>query len=204
MSHEDIDFLDIEEKITGVTRDRPSNELLLASEFNEIVDRINDTITLVNACANSIESRDIAQYSFFNQSVVVDVQNTTDYYEIPLAQAAPSPENIGFTKSGNVIQYTSPQERVFIVSAILSFTTGSNQSIRARVFSDGEPVEESTAQVTSGTAGRAQSITTRALVRMNGVNNISIRLRNVSSDSNITVTNLNVIIDPSGPGEIEI
>lgn len=97
--------------------------------------------------------------------------------------------------SSNRLTYLGSISQKFKVSAIATFSSGSNDKIGIFVAKNGVPLIESGTYSTANTAGRVENAVCQAVTILNQNDIVEIFVSNDSSTSSITVSSLNVIID---------
>ena len=99
-----------------------------------------------------------------------------------------------FTNTDNRATYIGSLTRFFKVTASLSLESGNNNQIGVYIAKNGTLINESEVYGTTSGSGRAENIVVQTLVQLSENDYIEIFVENDSSTSNITVTDLNVII----------
>ena len=99
-----------------------------------------------------------------------------------------------FTNTDNRATYIGSLTRFFKVTSTLSLESGNNNQIGVYIAKNGTLINESEVYGTTSGSGRAENIVVQTLVQLSENDYIEIFVENDSSTSNITVTDLNVII----------
>jgi hypothetical protein len=100
-----------------------------------------------------------------------------------------------FTNTDNRATYEGALTRFFKVTATLSVTSGNNNQIGVYIAKNGGVIAESEVYGTTSGSGRAENIVVQTLVELTATDYIEIWVENDSSSQNITVTDMNVIIE---------
>lgn len=100
-----------------------------------------------------------------------------------------------FTNTDNRATYTGAIKRDFKVTAVLSVQSGNNNQIGLYIAKNGVVLPESEIYVTTNAAGRAEGGVCQTIVGMNENDYIEVFAENDTSTSNVTVTELNVIVE---------
>jgi hypothetical protein len=95
----------------------------------------------------------------------------------------------------NRATYDGAIARDFRVTVTLSLSSGNNHQISAYVFKNGTAIAESVVNLTTNDGGRLENGMMQATVEMLDTNYIEIFVENNTSATNITVEDLNVIIE---------
>jgi hypothetical protein len=101
----------------------------------------------------------------------------------------------GLVHSNNRVTYTGSTARIFQCSGIASITGATNNELHLAFFKNDTLIPCSEQQVTAPTGGRVTNIPFQCLVELGLNDYIEVWTKNASSDQNITLQNLNVIID---------
>jgi hypothetical protein len=100
-----------------------------------------------------------------------------------------------FTNSNNRATYTGGISRLFTVTAIVSVTsTSSNDQIGIYIAKNGSIITSSEAYLTTNTANRAENLMVQTLVSLSTNDYVEIFAENATDNSDITVTDLNVVV----------
>lgn len=102
-----------------------------------------------------------------------------------------------FVNGDNIATYAGALTGFFRVTATLSFTSGTNNQIRAAVYKNGFILPESEIISTANSGGRSENIVLQAIVQFDGGagDYVEIFVANASAVANITVSELSVIVE---------
>ena len=95
----------------------------------------------------------------------------------------------------NRATYDGAITRDFKVTAVCSFTSGNNNQVDVYVAKNGSVLNESETYVTTNAAGRLENGTVQVLTELQDTDYIEIWVENNTAVTNITVEDLNVIIE---------
>jgi hypothetical protein len=138
-------------------------------------------------------SRQVSEYYMNGNATATVVAATNTEYKV-LGTTTSGSLTSKFTNTNNRATYAGKIERIFTVSANLSLTSGNNHQIGVYIAKNGTIIPESESYMTTNGAGRAESGYVQALVVLTENDYIEIFVENATAASNITVTELNVII----------
>lgn len=138
-------------------------------------------------------SREVSQYYMNGNATATTVSATNTEYKVAGTTTSGSLTS-KFTNTDNRATYTGSIERIFTVTATLSVTSGNNNQIGMYVAKNGTVITESETYITTNGSGRAEAATIQALVTLSTNDYIEIWVENSTSTTDITVTNLNVLI----------
>lgn len=100
-----------------------------------------------------------------------------------------------FTNTDNKATYTGTLTRFFRVSATLSVSSGNNNQVGAYIAKNGTVINSSEVYGTTNGNGRFENITVQTIVSLSTNDYIEIFVENATATNNITVTDMNVIIN---------
>ena len=100
-----------------------------------------------------------------------------------------------FTNTDNRATYTGVIQRDFKVSAVMSVTSGNNNQVGVYIAKNGAVVAESEIFVTTNAGGRAEGAVCQAIIEAVTDDYIEIFVENATGTTNITATELNVIVE---------
>lgn len=154
---------------------------------------VTDNKTLFEKCKGISNTVEVSQYymngnatatTIASAGVAVKASGTTTSASVTQK----------FTNTDNRATYVGSFTRFFKVTAVMSFTSGSNDVIGCYITKNGVIIPESEIYQQTDANGSFQSNSIQALVELNTNDYIEIFVENSSSATNITVTDLNVII----------
>jgi len=138
-------------------------------------------------------SREVSQYYMNGNTTATAVAAKNTEYKAAGTTTSGSLTS-KFTNTDNRATYTGSIERIFTVSATLSVTSGNNNQIGMYVAKNGTVIPESETYMTTNGSGRAEAAAIQAIVTLATNDYVEIFVENATSVNNITVTELNVII----------
>lgn len=123
------------------------------------------------------------------------ILNTTDFYKVAGTTIA-SADNSKYTMTNNRLTNNAIIERKYLVQATLSFTAGANNVCQFGFLDSKLDVirEPSKTKSTANAGGRAENVTLQCVVNHSDGDYIELHVRNTSATTNVTVTDMNVII----------
>ena len=139
-------------------------------------------------------SSDISQY-FMNGNVVA---TTILAIGAPIKAAGSTTSSIitsKFTNSDNRATYNGALTKFFKVSASLSLTSGNNRQLSIYIAKNGAVINDSIVNATASGNGRSENVVSHTLVELTADDYVEIFVANETDTQNITVTDLNVIIE---------
>jgi len=104
--------------------------------------------------------------------------------------------NNGFINGSDRITCLVSKLSIYLVKVVLNFSSGNNNQIDFGVFTSrlNEVKPESIIQTTANSSGRQENVVVQALVAMAKDDYFEVHVRNTSAATNVTVTNINVIV----------
>lgn len=139
-------------------------------------------------------SADVAQY-YMNGNATATVISATDSPVKVAGTTTSASVTQKFTNTANRATYVGALNRFFKVTATLSLNSGNNNQIGIYVAKNGVVIPESEIYITSNASGRAEAAVVQTLTQLTENDYIEIWVENETSTSNITVTELNVIVE---------
>lgn len=163
--------------------------------YNSGVQYTDNKALFVN-CKGINNSDSIANYYMSDNATVTNVITVATPLKIAGTTTANS-INQKFTHTSNRETYTGAINRNFKVTATVSVTSASaNDQIGFYVAKNGTVLTESEMYVTTNASARAESVTIQTLVSLVTNDYIEIWVENDTDASDVTVTFLNVVIEP--------
>lgn len=153
-----------------------------------------DNKALFNNNIGISNSADVSQFFMNGNTTPTIVSSTGVEYKIEGTTTSSSVTQ-KFTNTNNRATYTGALNRFFKVTANLSLSSGNNNQIGAYIAKNGVILPESEIYGTTNSGGRSENITIQTLVELTANDYIEIFVENETSTSNITVTDLNVIVE---------
>lgn len=141
-----------------------------------------------------INSADVSQYYMNGNATATVVSVQGDTYKVAGTTTSSSVTQ-KFTNTNNRATYIGALTRFFKVTATLSANSGNNNQIGCYVAKNGSIIADSEVYITTNASGRAEAATVQTLVQLTANDYIEIFVENDSGTTDITVTDLNVIIE---------
>jgi hypothetical protein len=167
------------------------------SEQNQYLSGVNDTSnkSLFSKCVGIINTAVNGQMYMQDNTVATTISNTTDFVKVAGVTTA-SVDNAKYTVTDNKLTNNAVIQRKYLVTCTLSFSSGNNNICQFGFYDSklGAVREPSKTKATANSAGRAENITMNCVVNHSNTNEIEIHVRNTSSTSNVTVSDMNVVI----------
>lgn len=154
----------------------------------------SDNKALFSNCQGIDNSADVAQY-FMNGNATATVISSVGVEVKVAGTTTNGAATQKFTHSDNRATYVGALTRFFKVTATLSVSSGNNNQVGAYIAKNGTIIPESEIYGTTNSGGRAENIVIQTLVELTENDYIEIFVENETATTNITVTDLNVIID---------
>jgi hypothetical protein len=145
-------------------------------------------------CRGISNSGSIAQYYMQGNATATTVSATNTFYKIA-GTTSPGQFVEKFTLTNNRATYAGALVGFFKITAIITLTSGSNNVIAGRVAFNGTTLNSSQSKATANGSGRAENMVVSDIVQLQTTNYIEIFLSNNSATNNITVEDMNVIIE---------
>jgi len=173
-----------------------SKSTLAGTEVLQIVDSGTNkktTVADINSYVDE-QSKGLAQYYMVGNSTATTISATSTFYKIAgTTSQGITPDN--FTLADNKATFTGSASTNFKVTAVLSLTAGNNQDIDLRIAKNGTTQARSHQEVTTSGSGSAQNIVVKDIFTLTTNDYIELFVANNTSTTNITVIDLNVIIE---------
>lgn len=139
-------------------------------------------------------SREASQYYMNGNTTVTPIASAGDTQKVR-GTTTSGTYTSKFTNTDNRATYIGAITKTFKVTAVLSFTSGTNDIIGCYVAKNGTIIPESEVYQQTDTNGDFSSNAIQAIVELSTNDYIEIFVENASDGSDITVSDLNVIID---------
>lgn len=153
-----------------------------------------DNKALFNNNVGIDNSADVSQYYMNGNATATVISATATEYKISGTTTSGSATQ-KFTNTDNRSTYTGALTRFFKVTATISVTSGNNNEIGLYIGKNGTVLPESEIYGTTNSGGRAENIVCQTLVELTNGDYIEIFCENNTSTSNVTATDLNVIVE---------
>jgi hypothetical protein len=155
----------------------------------------NDNKALFQNCRGVTNSISIGQAYMVNNVVATTIAVAGTFYKI-IGTTSPSVLNQRFSHSANRLTFDGQIGGAFKITAILSCSSGNNQLLLTRVALNGTTVPQSESQISTSGNGRSENIVVAAIISLAATDYIEIFVANSTSSTNITVSELNFIVEP--------
>ena len=154
----------------------------------------SDNKALFSTNTGIINSADISQY-YMNGNATATIISSTGL-PVKVAGATTSASITSkFTNTDNRATYIGALNRFFKVTATMSLSSGNGNQIGTYISKNGAILSESEIYVTTNASGRAENVTVQTLVQLQNDDYIEVFVENNTSINNITVSDLNVIVE---------
>lgn len=141
-----------------------------------------------------INTGSIGQYRMTDNAVATTVSLQNTFYKI--AGTTLSGDFVEkFTITSNRATYTGALTGYFKVTVVATASSGNNQLLKFRVGLNGTPQASSESKVTTSGSGRSENIKTHTIMSLVTGDFIEVFVANSTAASNVTVSDLNVIIE---------
>jgi hypothetical protein len=152
-----------------------------------------DNRSLFDKCTGIINSGNISQYYMNGNATPTPIASTGIAYKAEgITTSAAVTQK--FTNTNNRATYIGALSKHFSVTASLSVTSGNNHQIGIYIAKNGIVLPESEIYITTNGAGRAEGAVVQSLVLLENGDYIEVFVENETAVTNITITDLNVII----------
>jgi hypothetical protein len=153
-----------------------------------------DNKALFEGCRGIENSGSVAQYYMNANAVATDI--VTQNVFVKAAGTTTAGTIIQrFTHTNNRATYVGALSGIFKVTISVSATSGNNQALLFRVAKNGTTIAQSEVEETTSGTGRSQTLICQDLVSLVTNDFIELWVANGSTNQDITVENLNVIIE---------
>lgn len=156
------------------------------------IDHTDNKSLFVN-CNGITNSSEIASYYMNNNATVTTITTVDTAVKIE-GTTTDSAVTQKFTHTNNRQTYVGSITRFFKVSATVSFDSGNNKVVGCYIYKNGVEVTESEVYGTTNGSGRAENVTIQAILELQTNDYVEIWIENSTDTTNVTVTDLNVIL----------
>ena len=153
----------------------------------------NDNKSLFRNCRGINNSAEISQYHMNGNATTTVISSTNTPVKVEGATTS-SAITQKFTNTDNRATYTGALTRIFAVTATLSASSGNNNQVGSYISKNGITIDESEVYITTNGVGKFEGCAIHTLVELSTNDYIEIFIENNSSTTNISVTDLNIII----------
>ena len=150
---------------------------------------------LFTACTAIQNTAVNGQLFMVDNAVATVIEDTTNFVKV-VGTTTASVDNQKYAHSNNRLTNEAVIKRKYLITASLSFTAGANNVCQFGFFdSELDDIRTpSKIKSTANTGGRAENITLQCVVSHSVGNYIEVWARNTSNTTNITVTDMNLVI----------
>jgi hypothetical protein len=134
-----------------------------------------------------------ANYFDFSSASVTTVAQSNTWVKLNTTTTQGFSRN-GLSHSNNRLTWTGATTRVFRLEGVASVVSGSNNVIHVAFFKNGDLWPCSEQDSTVGTGGKSTAIPFHCLIELATNDFIEVYVKNASGTANITLDNVNVII----------
>lgn len=152
-----------------------------------------DNEAVISNCVGVINSREVSQY-YINGNTTSTAIATAGVAVKAAGTTTSGPLTSKFTNTANRATYTGAVAKIFKGTATLSLSAGNNDSIGVYFAKNGTIIPESEMYATTDSNGELVNVTAQALVTLATNDYLEIFVENESAAVDITVADMNVII----------
>lgn len=145
-------------------------------------------------CRGITNSASISNYYMNGNATATSVAATNTPYKVSGTTSSSSVTQ-KFTNTSNRSTYTGAIQRDFKVTAVLSVNSGNNHQVGIYIAKNGTVLPESEIYVTTNAGGRAEGGVAQVITELTQSDYIEVFVENGTATSDITVTELNVIVE---------
>lgn len=145
-------------------------------------------------CRGVINSANIAHMTMTGNATATTISATSTPVKVAGTTVA-QPITQRFTHTANRLTSDGAIVRAYKVTAILSFTSGTNNEIGAYVALNGTVIDNSETYATANASGRAENTAVQTITELTETDYIEIFVENNSIVSDITVSDMNVVVE---------
>lgn len=153
-----------------------------------------DNKALFEGCRGIENSGSVAQYYMQGNTTATDIVTQNVFVKGAGATTAGT-LNQRFTLTDNRATYVGALTGIFKITVSVSATSGNNQLLRFRIAKNGTTSAQSEVEETTSGSGRSQTLICQDLVSLTTNDYIELWVANGSTNQDITIDNLNVIIE---------
>lgn len=154
----------------------------------------NDNKALFVNCRGIENSAEVAYYYMYGNANATTISATSTPYKIAGTTTNGSITQ-KFTHSNNKALFSGAITRTFKVSVTATMTSGNNQLLGLYIGKNGTVLPDSENKQTTTGSGRSENMKCQSVVSLAQNDYIEIFVENYTATTNITVTDLNVIIE---------
>jgi hypothetical protein len=147
-------------------------------------------------CKGISNSRTIAHYFMNTNATATVISVIATPYKI-LGTTTAGSVNQRFTHTNNRATYTGAISQTFDITAVITATSGNNQLLGFYITKNGTVITDSESRVTTSGSGRSENVKCQTFVELATGDYIDIVAENHTATTNITATDLSVMIRPT-------
>lgn len=155
----------------------------------------NDNKALFQNCRGVVNSTSLGQAYMVDNATPTTISVSGTFYKI-LGTTIAGTINQRFSHSNNRLTFDGQINGAFKITTIISCSSGNNQLLLARIAVNGVTIVASESQISTSGSGRSENLTAMAIVELGSTDYIEIFIANSTSTSNVTVSELNFIVEP--------
>lgn len=156
----------------------------------------SDTKARFSECRGIDNSGNIAQYYMNgNATATVVVSDSTFYKVAGTTSSGAFVEKFDVTGASNRAVYQGALKGFYKVTAIATLSSGNNHQVAFRVAVDGTTSAQSESRTTTNGSGKSENMICSDIVLLSNANYVEIFVANYTSATDVTVEDLNVIIE---------
>lgn len=144
-------------------------------------------------CRGVINSANIAHMTMTGNATATVIAATNTPVKVA-GTTTIQPITQRFTHTSNRLTSDGAIVRAYKVTAVLSFTSGTNNVIGSYIALNGTVVDNSETYTTANASGRSENTVVQTVVELNETDYIEVFVENASAIANITVSDMNVVI----------
>ena len=147
-------------------------------------------------CRGIDNSGSVAQYYMSSNATATTVSTSgTDYKVLGTTTSGAYVEKFDVTTTDNKAVYEGSLTGFYKISVTASMSSGNNKVLSLSIGKNGTPTTSSKTLATSNAGGRAESITAHDVISLETTDYIEVFCSNETNTDNITVEDLNVVIE---------
>ena len=156
----------------------------------------SDNKARIENCRGIANSANIAQYYFTGNATATTISVAGTFVKVAGTTSAGSfVEKFDVTTTINRAVYEGSLDGFYKVTAMLAISGSSNKEVSVRVAKNGTTAAQSESTSTTNSGGRSENLVCQDIVSLTTDDYIEIFIANNSDTSNLTVEDINVIIE---------
>jgi len=147
-------------------------------------------------CRNIDNSGNIGQYFMVGNATATTISVSGTFYKVAgTTSTGTYVEKFDVTTTSNKAVYGGSLVGFYKVTVVASMLTGNNKVLAVRIAKNGTTTTSSQTKSTSNGSSRSESIMSQDVVQLSNTDYIEVFVANTTDTTNITVEDLNVIIE---------